>query len=662
MSGQTSHNSLRTAIDKDALDTTCGPCDDFYQYAIGGWHARNPIPAAKDRWGKRWAAADGNLEVLQTILLEVSSRRDLKSGTEARQVADFYSACMNEAAIDRAGAAPVLPYLERIERVTGKVEYLELMRVLVAESAGRLPYAIWPVPDSDNPRQTVTRMGASALGLPAREYYLQNDARSAETRKKYVAMLTVLFKLAGMADAAKRAETVLALETKLAEPRMTRAELRNPLATNNRMSWAEAQALAPSFDLQKHKVAVRIGGYHGIVIVSQPKYQKALEKLWSEVPLADWKVLAEAAILRDSAGALAKPFADASREFYAAWLEGRKERDPRWKECANATDNSLPDPLGKLYAAKMFPPAAKAKMQEMVENIRLALESNIKGLDWMTPETKERALAKLATFDPMLGFPDVWRDYSSVRVTRTSYFSNLRAATRFQSQDAFEQVGKPVDRARWGMTVPTSNAYYSPLQNQIVFPAGILRSPMFDVSADDAVNYGAIGVVIGHEISHGFDDSGSRYDDLGRLKNWWTDADRTAFESRAGCVVNQFDSYEIEPGVKHNGKLVLGESIGDLGGVSIAFAAYLKSLEGKPRPKDIDGFTGEQRLFLSYAQSRGDSTRIEAQRLMVKTDPHPVARWRVLGPLSNFEPFYRAFGCKDGDKMVRPAAIRCKIW
>ena len=653
---------ILSTIDKEALDPTCKACDDFYQYAIGGWHARNPIPSSKERWGKRWAAADGNREVLQSILNEVSGRSDLKPGSEERKVSNFYAACMDEATINKNGSRPLRPFLDRIGKTKTKDEFLGLMREFASEAAGGLLFGITPRADSENPRMTVAGIGPVPLGLPDREYYSQQDGRSAETRKQYLKLLTTLFTLAEMPDPAARAQTVLALETKLAEPRMSRVELRNPLATNNRMSWAEAQKLAPAFDLQKQKEALGIGSYDGIVIVSQPKFQQALERLWTETPLADWKLLAEVAWLRQSAPALSKPFADASYEFYSAWLQGRKEQDPRWKQCADATDAGLADPLGKLYVAKMFPPAAKAKMQEMVGNLRLALQENIRGLEWMTEATKARAQAKLATFDPMLGYPDNWRDYSSVVISRDTHFANIRAAAKFRVREGYERVGKPVDRTRWGMTVPTSNAYYSPPQNQIVFPAGILRSPMFDLQADDAVNYGAIGVVIGHEISHGFDDSGSRYDELGRLKNWWTDEDRKAFETRATCVVDQFYSYEIEPGVKHNGRLVLGESIGDLGGVSIAYAAFLKSMEGKPRPKDIDGFTPEQRFFVSYAQSRGDSTRIEAQRLMVKTDPHPVARWRVLGPLSNSEPFFKAFGCKDGDKMVRPPAIRCKIW
>jgi len=370
-----------STIDKDALDPTCKACDDFYQYAIGGWHARNPIPSSKERWGKRWAAADGNREVLQSILNEVSTRTDLKPGSEERKVSNFYAACMDEATINKNGSRPLRPFLDRIGGTKSKDEFLGSMREFASEAAGSLFFSITPRADSENPRLTVAGIGPVPLGLPDREYYSQQDARSMETRQQYLKLLTTLFTLAEMTDPAARAQTVFALETKLAEPRISRVELRNPLATNNRMTWAEAQKLAPAFDLQKQKERLRIGSYDGIVIVSQPKYQQALERIWAETPLADWKLLAEAAWLRQWAPALSKPFADASYDFYSAWLQGRKEQDPRWKQCADATDAGLADPLGKLYVAKMFPPAAKAKMQEMVGNLRLALQANIKGLE-----------------------------------------------------------------------------------------------------------------------------------------------------------------------------------------------------------------------------------------------------------------------------------------
>ena len=347
--------------------------------------------------------------------------------------------------------------------------------------------------------------------------------------------------------------------------------------------------------------------------------------------------------------------------FEDAYLAGAKEPKPRWKFCIEETDQLLADPLGRAYVTKVFPPAAKARMQELVKYVLAAMKDTIERLEWMSAATKQKALVKLATFDPKVGYPDRWRDYSSIATRPGDYWQTRASALAFQVRDSLSQVGKPVDRSRWGMTPPTSNAYYNPMQNEIVFPAGILVPPMFSLDADDAANYGGIGVVIGHEISHGFDDSGAEYDAEGRLKNWWTDDDRKRFEERTACVVDQFNNYFIEPGVPHNGKLVLGESIGDLAGARIAYLAYMKSLEGKPR-KTIDGFTPEQRFFLAWGQARGDAIRIEMQRIMVVVDPHPVAKYRVNGPLSNMPELQRAFGCKADHAMVRAGAKRCEVW
>jgi endothelin-converting enzyme/putative endopeptidase len=367
-------------------------------------------------------------------------------------------------------------------------------------------------------------------------------------------------------------------------------------------------------------------------------------------------------VVRASARQLSEPFRAEMYEFVDRTLNGQREPTPRWQYCVDQTDELFGDALGKAYVDKVFPPAAKQRIQELVKNVRGALGDTIQGLEWMTPATKEKALAKLATFTPKVGYPDKWIEYRGVRVTPTNYYDSYMNGMRFAHADDVRQIGKPVDRTRWGMTAPTSNAYYNPRANEIVFPAGILTPPMFGADADDAVNYGAIGVVIGHEISHGFDDQGSQFDSEGRLANWWTADDRTRFEQRTACVVDQFEGYFIEPGVHHNGKLVLGESIGDLAGARIAYLAYMKSLETKPRPPDINGFTPEQRFFLSWAQARGDNMRIERQRVYVVTDPHPVAKYRVIGPLSNMPEFQKAFGCKAGDAMVRPSDKACRVW
>jgi endothelin-converting enzyme/putative endopeptidase len=359
---------------------------------------------------------------------------------------------------------------------------------------------------------------------------------------------------------------------------------------------------------------------------------------------------------------LSQPFVEETFNFHGRYLGGQAEMKPRWKRCIEAEDNDLGEALGQKYVEKYFPPEAKARMLEMVKNLRLAMQDTIEGLEWMGPDTKKKALEKLATFNPKIGYPDKWKDYSSVKIERDFYWSDVLESRKFNVADDLATIGRPVDRGRWGMTPSTSDAYYNPPLNEIVFPAGILQPPGFDVKAVDAVNYGGIGVVIGHEISHGFDDEGSQYDAQGRLQNWWTAEDRKRFDVRTQCVVDQFDHYFIEPGIHHNGKLVLGESIGDLAGAKIAFLAFQKSLQGKPPAPVIDGFTPEQQFFLAWGQWRGDEIRPEAQRLMVQTDPHPIAKYRVIGPLSNLPEFQKAFSCKATDAMVRPAAKRCQVW
>jgi endothelin-converting enzyme/putative endopeptidase len=367
-------------------------------------------------------------------------------------------------------------------------------------------------------------------------------------------------------------------------------------------------------------------------------------------------------LLNSEAENLSAPIERQDFEFFGKYLSGTSEMKPRWKRCAEQTDRYLGEALGKKYVEKYFPPEAKIRMQEMVRNLLLAMRNDILTRPWMSDETKERALAKIATFNPKIGYPDKWKDYSKVEIRREALFEDNLVGRRFVVEDDRLTIGKPVDRGRWGLTPPTSDAYYNPLLNEIVFPAGILQPPAFDISAVDAVNYGAIGVVIGHEISHGFDDEGAQFDYLGRLRNWWTDSDLKQFQTRGACVVDQFESYFIEPGIHHNGKLVLGESIGDLGGAKVAFLAYEKSLEGKPRPADIDGFAPEQQFFIAWGQFRADEIRPETQRLMMQSDPHPVAKYRVIGPLSNLPEFQTAFQCKADAPMVRPAEKRCEVW
>lgn len=638
-------------VDWTALDKTCKPCEDFYQFSIGAWHQRNPIPANQSRWGKRWSAADSNLEVLQGI-----------AQTDKGLIGTFYNSCMDTRGIDAAGAKPIESWQRRIHAISNTTQLQETMAAL-AKAGISPPFQFGPMPHPDDPNIFIAGIGPSRWSLPDRDYFLKDDEKSKLTRQKLTTYGITAFKLVGWdADKAAAAmRTVIAMETAFARAQMPRVDYRDPYKVNNLRTLAQVKEMTPSFDWPRYMSNLSVN-YNGIVVVRDLAGLREFERQLKETSLNDWKTWLEWRVIRTTAPYLSKGFRDAYYAFEIEHLQGRKEPAPRWKDCVSQVDSLLGDSIGKAYAEKVFPATAKARMQELIANLRLALAESVRSLEWMTAETKEKALAKLATFDPKVGYPDPWRLYNGEPIGNSSYFRNVERAVASQQLDALNQIGKPVDRTRWGMTVPTSNAYYNPARNEIVFPAGILTPPMFDAAAEDAVNYGAIGVVIGHEISHGYDDQGSQYDATGKLKNWWTPIDRKQFMERAQCVVDQFNGYEIEPGVAHNGKLVLGESIGDLAGARIAYLAYMKSLENKPRPANIEGFTPEQRFFISWGQSRGDSTRIEEQRRMVVIDPHPVAKYRVNGPLSNMPEFHKAFACKRGDAMVRPPEKQCRIW
>ncbi len=648
-------------LDFDAIDRSCKPCDDFVRFSIGKWDDAHPIPATQTRWSKRWAGADANLQVLQSITEELVASKRPAGGNE-KLIGDFYAACTDTTTIESLGAKPVEPMLKRIAAIADRKA---LQQEIARLHAGGIfvAFGMGAIPDSDNPRQTVAGINPSALGMPDRDYYLKDDAKSEATRQRYLQHIQTLFKLAGQSPeaAAAGARTVLAVEMGFARERLTRVERRDPSKTQNHVPADKLGELTPHFDWAAYYRAVDVK-LAGTALVFDLKFMKEFDRQLQETPLADWKAFLSFHVLRASARDLSSQFRQEMFEFVDKHLSGQSEPEPRWKFCVQRADAMLGDALGKAYVDKVFPSAAKARMVEMVKFILAAMKDSIQSLDWMTEETRAKALAKLASFRYKVGYPDKWRSYQGLAIARGRHFDNVAAATQFEERLDRAGIGKPVDPGQWRMTTPTSNAYYSPVGNEIVFPAGILVPPFFSLDADDAANYGAIGVVIGHEISHGFDDQGSQFDADGRFKNWWTAEDRKRFTERTQCVVDQFNNYFIEPGVAHNGKLVLGESIGDLAGLRIAYLAYQKSLEGRPRPADIGGFNAEQRFFLAWGQSRGDNTRIEQQRVMVVTDPHPVAKYRVIGPVSNMPEFRRAFGCKDGDAMVRPAEKLCRIW
>jgi putative endopeptidase len=651
----------RKGIETGDLDRSVAPCADFYEFANGAWRAVNPIPPSMVRWSRRWAAGEAAKDQLNAILDGVSARTDCPKGSVEQLVGDFYGACMDEARVEALGVEPIKPLLAEIDGLTD-IAGVQKMLGRFHELAIPVPFGLTASPDNHDPTRVIADVYASGLGLPDRDYYVKTEPRFQEAREKYRVHVAHMIELSGKsrADSRRAADAVFSMEKRLAGASLDNVALRDPKATDHKTSFVALTSLAPDFDWPGYFAAAKLP--RAGLNVQQPAFLKAMDRLLLEEPLASWKAYLRWHLVRSAAPHLSAAFVQENFAFQEQYLGGAKEMKPRWKRCAESTDALLGEALGRKYVEKHFPPEAKARMQELVRNLLLAMGDTIRGLDWMGPETKAKALEKLATFNAKIGYPDRWKDYSTVPVSRDTLWADVTAARRWNVNDDRSQIGKPVDRGRWGMTPPTSNAYYNPLLNEIVFPAGILQPPAFSMDTTDAVNYGAIGVVIGHEISHGFDDQGAQYDAKGRLANWWTPADLAKFQARGQCVVDQFEGYEIEPGIHHNGKLVLGESIGDLAGARIAYRAFLKSLEGKPSAPAIDGFTPEQQFFIAWGQFRGDAIRPETQRLMVQSDPHPTGKYRVIGPLSNLPEFQKAFECPADAPMVRPPEKRCEVW
>jgi putative endopeptidase len=649
-------------IDLNDLDRKVQPCDDFYDFANGTWRANNPIPASMTRWSKRWQAGEAAKDRLHDILESASADKSAAKGSIDQIIGDYYGACMDESRVNARGIEPIKPWLARIDGIHDAASLQQVIAEL-QDIRVNAPFALISQQDPHKPSWVLADLAPSGLGLPDRDYYLKTEERFQKAREKYIEHVTAMFTLAGwdQKSAAAAAQTVLSIETKLAEASLDNVALRDPAASDHNTTLANLQALAPHFDWAAYFKSKQISPDVDLN-VDQPKFLQEVDRQIQQTSLSDWKIYLKWQLLHATARYLSAPFVEEDFAFNGKYLSGATEMKPRWKRCVESTDQLLGEALGKKYVEKYFPPEAKARMQEMVRNLIAAMREDILSRPWMSDDTKEKAMAKIATFNPKIGYPDKWTDYSRVEIRRDAFFENAIAGRKFGVEDDRIRIGKLVDRGRWEMTPPTSDAYYEPLLNEIVFPAGILQPPAFDMNAVDAVNYGAIGVVIGHEISHGFDDEGAQFDYLGRLRNWWTETDLKNFQLRAACVVDQFDHYYIEKDIHHNGKLVLGESIGDLGGAKIAFLAYQKSLEGKPRPADIDGFTPEQQFFIAWGQFRGDEIRIEAQRLMVQGDPHPIAKYRVIGPLSNLPEFQKVWSCKADAAMVRAEGKRCEVW
>ena len=650
-------------FDPANFDTAAAPCVDFYEYADGGWLKANPIPADKGRWGSFEEVAERNRAIEKAILEETSARTDWPKGSIRQKVGDFFAAGMDESAIEKAGTTSLAPWLAKVDALSSNSD---LPKLLAEFHARRLPagFGLFIAQDQKESTRYIPVLSQGGLGLPDRDYYLKDDPKSRELREKYVAHVAKMFGLLGdPPDAAKaEADAVFAFETKLAKASRTRVDLRDPQKNYNKRSLADLAKEAPGFDWKAYVVAVGIHEGQDLN-VRQPDFFKTYAEMATAEPLATWKTYLRWHVVHGAAGFLPKRFDEENFDFYGRTLRGVPQQEERWKRVLSATDQALGEALGQLYVEKAFSPKSKERMIVLVGNLRAALKDRIEALPWMGSGTKMAALKKLAAFGVKIGYPDTWRDYSTLEISRASYFDNVLRARAFEEKRNMAKLGKPIDRTEWGMTPATVNAYYSATMNEIVFPAGILQPPFFYADADDAVNYGGIGGVIGHEMSHGFDDSGSQYDADGNLKNWWGEDDRKAYESRTALMVKQFDGYKALPDQAINGKLTLGENIGDLGGLKISYAALAKALGKDPvTAAPIDGYTPAQRFFLNWATVWRNQIRDDTLRVNLNTDPHAPGRFRVLGPLSNLPEFQSAFGCGAGSAMNRPEAERPSIW
>ncbi|HEY0546525.1 MAG TPA: M13 family metallopeptidase [Pyrinomonadaceae bacterium] len=649
-------------IELSNLDRTANPCQDFFQYANGGWLANNPIPAAYPTWGVDSVLEEQNQESLRKILEAAAQNASAAKGSSEQKVGDFYSSCMAEDKIEAEGTTALTDELSRIEKIKD-MRGLQDEIATLHQSGVNAVFQMGSQQDAKNSAEVIFLLWQGGLGLPEGEYYFKDDDKSKEIRDKYLKHVARMFELMGddAKKAASEAQDVFNFETKLAEAWMPSVERRDPQKTYNRKSLAEMKAFTTNINWPDYLNTIGLKQKTDLN-VGQPKFMERVNALVKAAPLDSWKTYLRWRVIDAAAPSLSRKFVDEDFNFKGRVLRGTTELRPRWKRCVDATDNAMGEALGEVYVKTAFPPEAKKRALEMVGNLIAALKSDLTTLGWMSDATRQQAIGKLETFIRKIGYPDKWRDYSALEINRDSYVKNVRRANMFEVRRDLKKVGQPVDKAEWGMTPPTVNAYYNPAINEIVFPAGIMQPPFFSASYDDAVNYGAMGAVIGHEMTHGFDDEGRQYDAAGNLKNWWTDDDLKKFTERAECVVNQFNGFEVEKGLNENGKLVVGESIADLGGLVIAYAAFQKSLEGKPHPAPIDGFTAEQRFFLGYAYSWATNVRPEYARLMVATNPHPLPKFRVNGPLSNIPAFAQAFQCKTGDAMVREEKDRCQIW
>jgi putative endopeptidase len=650
---------LVSGLELAAFDKNARPQDDLFHHVNGGWLAKTEIPSDKASYGAFDMLFDKAQADLKAIVEEAAKKTTNSPGSDGQKIGDFYDSFMNEARAEELGLSPLRDELAAIDALKSKTDLarhlahffkLNLINPLVGYVEG----------DAKNPREEILYVYQGGLGLPDRDYYFKPDPKLKEYREKYVAFLTEILKLSGDPSAPTAAKEIFALETRLAKAHWTNVENRDSVKTYNKFALADLDKQFPGFDWAVWTTELGVNGVPSL-IVSQPSYLKAFAATVKDVPLERWKPYLKASLLNGFAPFLSKPFVDAEFGFYRTTLAGVKDQQPRWKRAINALNGNLGEMLGKLYVERHFTPQAKARIDQLVSNLRAAYKSSIDTLEWMGPETRKQAQEKLAKFTPKVGYPNKWRDYSKLEIKKGDLVGNLSRAYINENNFQLRKAGKPLDPEEWGMTPQTINAYYNPVRNEIVFPAAILQPPFFNIDADDAVNYGAIGGVIGHEMGHGFDDQGRHFDATGALRDWWTKEDAAEYTKRTAMLVDQFNQFEALPGLKVNGELTLGENIADLTGLTIAHRAYELALNGKPGPV-LDGLPADQRFYMGWAQEWRWKVRDDAMRQQVMSNVHAPDIFRANGPVRNVPEFYTAFGVKEGDKLFLPPDKRIKIW
>lgn len=640
------------------MDTLVKPGDNFHAYVNGAWIKNTPIPDDKSSYGVGEIVHDKAQEDVKQII-EESAKGTFKDGSNEQKIGDFYNAYMDMKARNEKGISPLTPELQKIDALK---DYAQLSAYF-GESityGRRTPVTIGVVEDFKDPNKYMLYTWQYGLGLPEREYYFLNDAASKEIREKYVQHIEKMLTLAGISDAAIKAKNIMALETAIAEKHLRKEDTRDMVRMYNKFAIADLSKMVPALDWNAMLKNAGVKNQDSIVI-TQPEFVKSLEGIVKKTSIDTWKDYLKWAAIDNAAVYLNEEMDKQNFEFYGKTLNGMQKQQPRWRRAVNEVNGALGEIVGEVYVKKHFSPEAKKRMEELVGNLLKAYEESIKELDWMTPDTKKEALKKLRKFTPKIGYPDKWRDYGGLKIVKGDLYGNIQRAMKFEHDRQINKLGEKVDRTEWGMTPQTVNAYYNPTLNEIVFPAAILQPPFFDLKADDAINYGAIGAVIGHEIGHGFDDQGSTFDGDGVMRNWWTEKDLDAFKQRTEALIAQYNEFKVFPDLPLNGAFTLGENIGDLGGLSIALKAYKMSLKGKKSPV-MDGFTGEQRVFIGWGQSWLSKSREQMLRNQVASDPHSPAKFRVNGIVRNIPEFYEAFNVKPGDSLYLAPEKRVKIW